>query len=447
MRIVTVVGARPQFVKAAVVSRALRQVGGVEEILVHTGQHYDANMSDVFFRELDVPTPDHHLGIGGGSHGAQTGQMLAALEGVLASARPDWMLVYGDTNSTLAGALAAAKLLVRIAHVEAGLRSFNRSMPEEVNRVLTDHVSDLLFAPTEAAVANLAREGIAGSGVRLVGDVMYDVALHFADRAHGHSRVLDRLGLLAGGYVLATVHRPANTDNPDRLRAIFAGLGEVAAEVPVVLPLHPRTRAAAERAGLPDAVGGLTLTEPVGYLDMLTLERNACVVVTDSGGVQKEAFFSRVPCVTLRRGNRVGRVGRGGMEPSRAPQQQRRGQGSSSGRAAPSPAGPASPVALRRREGRRAGRRGSAAGRLAHHSREGTHIPCRKRSPDCLPGSNPGRPALASSAWATSACPWPAPSRPTASRCSASTSTATRLPVWSAARVTSATSPPTPFAR
>ncbi len=301
MKIATIVGARPQFVKAAVVSRALRALPDCQETLIHTGQHYDENMSAVFFEELEIPAPDYHLGIGSGSHGQQTGRMLEGIENVLREEAPDWVLVYGDTNSTLAGALAAAKLLIPVAHVEAGLRSFNKRMPEEINRVLTDHVSDSLFAPTEAAVRNLEREGIAGGRVHLVGDVMYDAALYYAERAEAHSRILETLGLESGGYVLATVHRAENTDDPTRLAAIFAGLARNAAEAPVVLPLHPRTQAALTREGLlAQAEAKLRLIEPVGYLDMTQLEKNARVIVTDSGGVQKEAYFYRVPCVTLR---------------------------------------------------------------------------------------------------------------------------------------------------
>jgi len=298
LRITTILGARPQFIKAAAVSRVLA-AHGLAETLVHTGQHYDDNMSDQFFRELGLPAPAHHLGIGSGPHGRQTGRMLEAVEAALLADRPALVLVYGDTNSTLAGALAAAKLHVPVAHVEAGLRSFNRAMPEEVNRIMADHLADLLFAPTRAAAANLQREGIGEGKVHLVGDVMYDVALHFSRRAESESRVLERLGLEPGGYLLATVHRAENTDDPRRLRAIVAGLQAVAADCPVVLPLHPRTRAALEREGLAGGAG-LLLTDPVGYLDMARLERHARLVATDSGGVQKEAFFHGVPCATLR---------------------------------------------------------------------------------------------------------------------------------------------------
>jgi len=301
VKVVAIVGARPQFVKAAVVSRALRSRPGVEELLVHTGQHYDPAMSDVFFAELGVPPPSHHLGIGSGSHGAQTGRMLEAIEKVVLAERPEWVLVYGDTNTTMAGALAAAKLQVKVAHVEAGLRSFNRRMPEEINRVVADHVADLCLAPTETAVAHLRREGIPDAKVRNVGDVMYDVALAFGEKADAKSALVSELGLRHGKYVLATVHRAETTDDPRRLRVVLEALTRVAARMPVVLPIHPRTRNAAAAAGLlRDAVAGLHVIPPVGYLDMAALERHAGVVATDSGGVQKEAFFHGVPCVTLR---------------------------------------------------------------------------------------------------------------------------------------------------
>ncbi len=295
MKILTVIGARPQFIKAAAVSRLLRAVPNTSEVLVHTGQHYDGNMSDVFFEELRIPAPDHHLGVGSGSHGAMTGRMLEKIEAVVIAEKPDALLVYGDTNSTLAGALAAAKLHIPVAHVEAGLRSFNTRMPEEINRVLTDHVSRWLFCPTQAAVSNLNREGIADSRVSLVGDVMYDMALSTRDL----NRAVDRWGVRPGQYILATIHRAENTDDPARLAAIFEGLTEVGRQIPVILPLHPRTRAVlGHREG--DTAAGVHLVDPLGYLDMACLERHAQLVVTDSGGVQKEAFFHRVPCVTLR---------------------------------------------------------------------------------------------------------------------------------------------------
>lgn len=301
LKVVSIVGARPQFIKAAVLSRALREREGVKEVLVHTGQHFDKNMSDIFFRELEIPEPDHHLGIGGGTHGQNTGRMLEAIERVLLIEKPDWVLVYGDTDSTLAGALAAVKLRIPVAHVEAGLRSFNRRMPEEINRVLTDHASDLLFAPTEVAVRNLQQEGISKERIRLVGDVMYDAALYYGEKAERESRILKRLRLEPKGYILATVHRAENTDDAVRLTSILMAFAEVAREVPVIFPVHPRTRKAMERYGLMELASPLNLIEPVGYLDMVMLEKNARLIVTDSGGIQKEAFFYRVPCVTLRK--------------------------------------------------------------------------------------------------------------------------------------------------
>ena len=299
MKILTVVGARPQFVKAAVVSRALADRAGMREVLVHTGQHFDDSMSDVFFRELGIPAPAHHLGIGGLSHGAMTGRMIEALELVMQRESPDRVLVYGDTNSTLAGALAAAKLKLPVAHVEAGLRSFNRGMPEEINRVVVDHLSSVLFAPTNAAVENLSREGIAPAAIRRTGDVMYDAALAFGRVAEERSRILDNLALKSKSYVLATVHRAENTDAAARLAAVMQGLAEASRRHPVVLPLHPRTRHAL--AGIAfRAPESLRMIDPVGFLDMVMLEKHALVVATDSGGVQKEAYFHRVPCVTLR---------------------------------------------------------------------------------------------------------------------------------------------------
>jgi len=296
MHIVTVVGARPQFVKAAPVSRALA-ARGVRETLVHTGQHYDPRLSDVFFEQLELRRPGHHLGIGSHPHGAQTGRMLEAIEALLLPDRPEWLLVYGDTNSTLAGALAAAKLAIPVAHVEAGLRSFNRAMPEEINRVLTDHLSRLLLCPTEAAVANLAAEGIA-SGVHRVGDVMYDSVLHNARLAEQKANPLEALDITPRNYYLATVHRPRNTDDPQRLATLMGLLADM--DAPVVIPLHPRTAHALEAAGLPANHGARRATDPAAYLDMLLLERDARAIITDSGGVQKEACFFSVPCVTLR---------------------------------------------------------------------------------------------------------------------------------------------------
>jgi len=294
VKVVTIVGARPQFIKAAPVSRVLRQQH--TEILAHTGQHYDDNMSAVFFDELDIPEPDYNLGIGSGSHGAQTGAMLAAIEQVLVKEQPDWVLVYGDTNSTLAGALTAAKLHIKIAHVEAGLRSFNRAMPEEINRVMADHLSDLLFCPSQTAVDNLAVEGIS-RGVHLVGDVMADALAFAVERSQGRSQILLRFGLAAKKYLLVTVHRAENTDNHDRLKNILSALNSLSETV--VFPVHPRTRLVIEKMDytLQDHV---LLSEPVGYLDMVQLEKSARMILTDSGGIQKEAYWLSVPCVTLR---------------------------------------------------------------------------------------------------------------------------------------------------
>jgi UDP-GlcNAc3NAcA epimerase len=299
--ILSIVGARPQFIKAAVVSRKLREVPMCRDIVVHTGQHYDANMSDIFFSELDIPKPQYDLGIRQDRHGAMTGRMIEAVESVLLRERPDVVVVYGDTNSTLAGALAAAKLHLPVAHVEAGLRSFNRRMAEEINRVLTDQCSDVLFAPTARAAANLRREGIADERVHTVGDVMYDAALHHRERAHRQSLILQTLGVTRKSYVLATIHRAETTDCPARLEAILNALAIVAADIPVIMPLHPRTSRRLESGSLYKAAcGKLQIIEPVGYLDMIVLEEAARLIATDSGGVQKEAFFFEVPCVTLR---------------------------------------------------------------------------------------------------------------------------------------------------
>jgi UDP-GlcNAc3NAcA epimerase len=296
MKIVTVIGARPQFIKAVVVSNALK-VHNIREIMVHTGQHFDSNMSDVFFKELGISPPAHYLGIGGGSHGQNTGRMIEAIERVLMDERPEWVLVYGDTDSTLAGTLAAVKLHIPVAHVEAGLRSFNRKMPEEINRVLTDHAAAILFAPTEVAVQHLEDEGIAGDTVSLVGDVMYDAALFYGQKAEMESDILDKLNLAPRSYVLGTVHRAENTDNQQRLRSILDGFAD--SDHSVVLPLHPRTLKQLDLFNfkLPSNVCAI---DPVGYLDMLMLEKNACLIATDSGGVQKEAYFYEIPCVTLR---------------------------------------------------------------------------------------------------------------------------------------------------
>lgn len=297
MKVVSIIGARPQFIKCAPVSRVLRHVA--DEVLVHTGQHYDDSMSGVFFRELGIADPDHHLGIGSGSHGRQTGDMLKGVEDVLLKESPDLVLVYGDTNSTLAGALAAVKLHVPVVHVEAGLRSFNRTMPEEINRVLTDQVSSLLLCPTETAVENLRREGVT-EGVYLVGDVMYDALMDSFERARQRSTVLERLGVRPKKYLLATVHRAENTDHITKLDGIMAALNQLAVpERVVVFPVHPRTRKQLEKLSFqPSAY--LRLIDPVSYLDMVRLESEAQSIVTDSGGIQKEVYWLGVPCITLR---------------------------------------------------------------------------------------------------------------------------------------------------
>jgi UDP-GlcNAc3NAcA epimerase len=295
MRFVSIVGARPQFIKLAPVSRALRRQH--EELIIHTGQHYDAAMSAQFFEELTIPAPDYHLGIGSASHGAQTGRMLEALEEVLLKERPDEVIVFGDTNSTLAGALAAAKLHIPVAHVEAGLRSFNRQMPEEINRVLTDHLSAQLFCPTATARQCLAREGIT-QGVEVVGDVMYDILRQvqplLAERAQS---LLPGLGVTPQGYVLLTIHRPANTDDPAQLGQIAQAINSLG--MPVIFPVHPRTRKLMEAYHLTWSAQ-VHLIEPAGYVDMLTLVHAAAHVATDSGGLQKEAFLLGTPCITLR---------------------------------------------------------------------------------------------------------------------------------------------------
>lgn len=345
LKLLNIVGARPQFIKVAPVLRAIGKYNEthsgnpIREILVHTGQHYDYEMSQVFFDELGLKDPDYHLGVGSGSHGQQTGEMLKRIEEVLSKEKPDIVMVYGDTNSTLAGALAAAKLHIPVAHIEAGLRSFNKRMPEEVNRILTDHISDFLFCPTETAVQNLKREGftnVLNDGHLLpipfnegllpaarpvvvnTGDVMYDAVLQYAELAESKSTILYQLHLVeelshereerkkpnernrsVEPYVLATVHRAENTNDPERLKSIFEALVRIAKEgLTVVFPIHPRTRKAAEILGL--SLSGVRVLEPVSYLDMLILEKHARVILTDSGGVQKEAFFFKVPCVTLR---------------------------------------------------------------------------------------------------------------------------------------------------
>ncbi|MBQ5946911.1 non-hydrolyzing UDP-N-acetylglucosamine 2-epimerase [Massilia sp. ST3] len=304
-KILTVIGARPQFIKASAVSALLRDTRDLHEVVVHTGQHFDANMSDVFFAELGMDPPAHHCAVHGGTHGDMTGRMLIEIEKLLLREEPDAVLVYGDTNSTLAGALAAVKLHIPVAHVEAGLRSFNPRSPEEVNRSLTDRVARWLFTPTEIAGAHLLREGAAPDRIDQVGDVMYDVALHHGGRVGEDGGVLDRLreehGVRPGAYCLATIHRAENTDHPARLGAIVAALTSFARDIKVVLPLHPRTRGILAQQGKLEALErALVLVEPQGYLSMVQLEKYAALIATDSGGVQKEAYFHRVPCVTLR---------------------------------------------------------------------------------------------------------------------------------------------------
>lgn len=294
--ILTIVGARPQFIKAAPVSRALKDAG-IREILVHTGQHFDDSMSAQFFRELDIPEPSHHLDINNLGHGAMTGRMLEAIELILLREKPGKMMVYGDTNSTLAGGLAAAKLHIPVAHVEAGLRSFNRAMPEETNRVLVDHLSDLLFCPTQTAVANLEQENIT-KGVVHVGDVMLDATLAAVKRAEKDSRILESLSLPPKSYSVATLHRAENTDDPARFKELMSWLDKQAKDAPVVMPLHPRTKQVLQKQDITPR--NIRIIEPLGYLDMAQLLHHAQSLYTDSGGLQKEAYFHRVPCVTLR---------------------------------------------------------------------------------------------------------------------------------------------------
>lgn len=294
IKILTILGARPQFIKAGSVSREIAKHKDIEEVIVHTGQHYDANMSDIFFDEMKIPSPDYFLGIGGKSHGAMTGQMLEKIEEVLIQEKPDWVLVYGDTNSTLAGALAASKLHKKVAHIEAGLRSFNMKMPEEVNRILTDRVSNLLFCPTDTAIENLKKEGFENYDCKIVksGDVMQDGAMFYKNLAVKPAcDIKDR-------FILCTIHRAENTDDENRLRNIFEALDKIAKEKQIILPLHPRTKKILENLKL--NTKNLTVIEPVGYLEMVWLIDNCSLVMTDSGGLQKEAYFFEKPCITLR---------------------------------------------------------------------------------------------------------------------------------------------------
>lgn len=299
VNILTVVGARPQFIKASMLSRLFQEDENIKEILVHTGQHYDENMSDVFFKQLQIPKPDYNLGVGSDSHGKQTARMLSEIETILLKEKPDIVLVYGDTNSTFAGALAASKLHIPIAHVESGLRSFNKKMPEEINRILTDHLSTWLFCPTDTAVTNLKKEGME-EGVHLTGDIMFDTILYYKKIALKHSTLLARLNLAANDYYLATIHRAENTDNFIRLKNLLTVLSQL--DRAVVLPLHPRTKHKIEQWKLESFLfaSHVHIVEPLDYFDMLTLESQAKMILTDSGGVQKEAYMLQIPCITLR---------------------------------------------------------------------------------------------------------------------------------------------------
>ncbi len=298
-KIVTIIGARPQFIKAAAVSRVIRSQRGIQEIIVHTGQHFDENMSAVFFQEMDIPEPDYHLEINSLSHGAMTGRMLEKIEEVLIAEKPALVMVYGDTNSTLSGALAARKLNIGVAHVEAGLRSFNMRMPEEINRIMADRISDLLFCPTRNAVYNLHEEGYLNyrCHIHLVGDVMYDAALYYGAKSAQRSDILNRLNLTRDKFVLCTIHRQENTDNLENLRSIVDALNELHRKIQVIVPLHPRTQKILRQNNIEP---GFNLIEPVGYFDIVELMKNCGLVITDSGGMQKEAYFYGRYCLTLR---------------------------------------------------------------------------------------------------------------------------------------------------
>lgn len=302
MKLITIVGARPQFVKAAVVSRAIKEhndlgrEGHIQELIVHTGQHFDENMSSVFFEQMNIPKPDYNLDINSLSHGAMTGKMLEKIEEILLEQKPEWVLVYGDTNSTLAGALAAKKMGIKVAHVEAGLRSFNMRMPEEINRILTDRISDILFCPTQTAIDNLSKEGFNTMNIKqvLCGDVMFDAALYYKNRSKQPEDVEE-----GNRFVLSTIHRQENTDDKDKLAAIFQALKEISMNQKVILPLHPRTIKKLKNFGIiPNS--NIQILEPVGYFEMIWLLSNCSCVITDSGGLQKEAFFFKKPCITVR---------------------------------------------------------------------------------------------------------------------------------------------------
>ena len=294
MKIVTIVGARPQFIKAGSLSRQITEYNNIEEIIVHTGQHYDSNMSDIFFDEMKIPKPNYFLGIGGKSHGAMTGQMIEKIEEVALKENPDWILVYGDTNSTLAGAIVASKLHIKLAHIEAGLRSFNMSMPEEVNRILTDRVSNILFCPTDTAVDNLKKEGFDNFNIKIIksGDIMLDGAIFYKSLASKPNIDIEN------NYILCTIHRAENTDNEDRIRDIFKALNQISKDRQIILPLHPRTKKIIENLKIDTT--NLTIIEPVGYLEMVWLINNCSLVMSDSGGLQKEAYFFQKQCITLR---------------------------------------------------------------------------------------------------------------------------------------------------
>lgn len=300
MKILTILGARPQFIKSAVVSTELKKIGLCEEIIVHTGQHYDHNMSNIFFEQLHIQSPKYNLGIGSGSHGYQTGMMIVGLEEVILEEKPVAVIVYGDTNSTLAGSMVAAKLGIQCIHIEAGLRSWNRNMPEEINRVVSDHLANILFAPTQTSVANLINEGISETQIELVGDVMYDIFLGQKSIARNFTKVIDNHNLKRNNYVLATLHRAENTDNLDRLKAIMIALNKMGQGIQIIMPLHPRTLSKLNAYFSVESYKNIKIIEPVGYLEMYELEANSKLICTDSGGVQKEAYFHQVPCVTYR---------------------------------------------------------------------------------------------------------------------------------------------------
>lgn len=299
MKILTIIGARPQFVKAAIVSRELAKSSIIEEILLHTGQHFDKNMSDIFFEEMEIPTPHYNLNINGLLHGAMTGQMLEAIEKVCLLEKPGYVMVYGDTNSTIAGALAAKKMGIGVIHIEAGLRSFNMNMPEEINRILTDRISDILFCPTDTSIENLKADGIVDGKISVIksGDVMQDAAIYYAQKSAEKSSIFSHLNLQHNNFVLATIHRQENTDSPERLNAIIQALNQITADLPIVVPIHPRTRNIISRDNLPIK---FSMIDPIGYFDMLELLKKCRLVLTDSGGLQKEAYFFDKYCITLR---------------------------------------------------------------------------------------------------------------------------------------------------